>query len=131
MYSVQYSLYSLCRNCPGGAKANRRQKLGLVWRNRKKIIKDYFNLPFFLLIILCGRSSKGIFILLHFPFQLKALYRKIRFLFKFSQKFNIMYFLREQARLSQNCHQIRILTGQKFAVFSIIVWVKKSVSSPF
>jgi hypothetical protein len=29
---------------------------GLVWRNRKKIsqiIKDYFHLPFFLLIILC------------------------------------------------------------------------------
>jgi hypothetical protein len=36
-------------------QANRRQKLGLVWRNRKKIsqiIKDYFCLPFFLLIIL-------------------------------------------------------------------------------
>jgi hypothetical protein len=36
-------------------QANRRQKLGLVWRNRKKIsqiIKDYFYLPFFLLIIL-------------------------------------------------------------------------------
>jgi hypothetical protein len=33
-----------------------RQKLGLVWRIRKKIsqiIKDYFYLPFFLLIILC------------------------------------------------------------------------------
>jgi hypothetical protein len=31
------------------------QKLGLVWRKRKKIIqiiKDYFYLPFFLLIIL-------------------------------------------------------------------------------
>jgi hypothetical protein len=31
------------------------QKLGLVWRNGKKIsqiIKDYFFLPFFLLIIL-------------------------------------------------------------------------------
>jgi hypothetical protein len=37
-------------------QANIRQKLGLVWRNRKKIsqiIKDYFYLPFFLLIILC------------------------------------------------------------------------------
>jgi hypothetical protein len=37
-------------------QANIRQKLGLVWRNRKKIsqiIKDYFFLPFFLLIILC------------------------------------------------------------------------------
>jgi hypothetical protein len=37
-------------------QANRLQKLGLVWRNRKKIsqiIKDYFYLPFFLLIILC------------------------------------------------------------------------------
>ncbi len=34
---------------------NRRQNLSLVWRNRKKIsqiIKDYFYLPFFLLIIL-------------------------------------------------------------------------------
>jgi hypothetical protein len=37
-------------------QANRRQKFGLVWRNRKKIsqiIKDYFYLPFYLLIILC------------------------------------------------------------------------------
>jgi hypothetical protein len=36
-------------------QANRRQKLGLVWRIRKKIsqiIKDYFYLPFYLLIIL-------------------------------------------------------------------------------
>jgi hypothetical protein len=36
-------------------QANRRQKIGLVWRIRKKIsqiIKDYFYLPFFLLIIL-------------------------------------------------------------------------------
>jgi hypothetical protein len=36
-------------------QANGRQKLGLVWRIRKKIsqiIKDYFYLPFFLLIIL-------------------------------------------------------------------------------
>jgi hypothetical protein len=36
-------------------QANRRQKLSLVWKNRKKssqIIKDYFYLPFFLLIIL-------------------------------------------------------------------------------
>ncbi len=36
-------------------QANRRQKPGLVWRNGKKIshiIKDYFYLPFFLLIIL-------------------------------------------------------------------------------
>jgi hypothetical protein len=39
-------------------QANRRQKLGLVWRIRKKIsqiIKDYFCLPFFLLIILWVR----------------------------------------------------------------------------
>ncbi len=37
-----------------------RQKLGLVWRNRKKInqiIKDYFYLPFFLLIISCASPS--------------------------------------------------------------------------
>jgi hypothetical protein len=48
-------------------QAKRRQKLGLVWRNRKKIsqiIKDYFYLPFFLLIILCiaqllTQSKKG------------------------------------------------------------------------
>ncbi len=36
-------------------QANIRQKLGLIWRNRKKIsqiIKEYFYLPFFLLIIL-------------------------------------------------------------------------------
>jgi hypothetical protein len=40
--------------------ANRRQKLGLVWRNRKKIsqiINDYLCLPFFLLIILCYKVS--------------------------------------------------------------------------
>ncbi len=39
----------------GWGQANRRQKLGLVWRIRKnisQIIKDYFYLPFFLLIIL-------------------------------------------------------------------------------
>jgi hypothetical protein len=37
-------------------QANSRQKQGLVWRNRKKIsqiIKDYFYLLIFLLIILC------------------------------------------------------------------------------
>jgi hypothetical protein len=36
-------------------QANRQQKLGLVWRIRKKIsqiIKDFFYIPFFLLIIL-------------------------------------------------------------------------------
>jgi hypothetical protein len=44
-------------------QANIRQKLGLVWRNRKKIsqiIKDYFYLPFFLnyfmLDALAGKS---------------------------------------------------------------------------
>jgi hypothetical protein len=41
--------------------ANRRQKLGLVWRNRKKIsqiiINDYLCLPFFLLIILCSACT--------------------------------------------------------------------------
>jgi hypothetical protein len=37
-------------------QANRGEKLGLVWRNRKKIsqiINDYLYLPFFILIILC------------------------------------------------------------------------------
>jgi hypothetical protein len=41
-------------------QANRRKKLGWVWRNRKKIsqiIKDYFCLPFFLLIILWEKLS--------------------------------------------------------------------------
>jgi hypothetical protein len=48
-------------------QANRPQKLGLVWRIRKKIsqiIKDYFYLPFFLLIILwikdSPRAQKGV-----------------------------------------------------------------------
>jgi hypothetical protein len=37
-------------------QANSRQKLGLVWRNRKKIcqiINAYLYFPFFLLLILC------------------------------------------------------------------------------
>jgi hypothetical protein len=41
--------------------ANRRQKLGMVWRNRKKIsqiINDYLCLPFSLLIILCRVLSQ-------------------------------------------------------------------------
>jgi hypothetical protein len=40
--------------------ANRRQKLGLVWRNRKKIsqiINDYLCLPFFLLVILWKNAT--------------------------------------------------------------------------
>jgi hypothetical protein len=43
-------------------QANGRQKLGLVWRIREKIrqiIKDYFQLPFFLLIILWFLVSIG------------------------------------------------------------------------
>jgi hypothetical protein len=42
-------------------QANRRQNLGLVRRNRKKIsqiIKDYFYSPFFLLLILCLHPMK-------------------------------------------------------------------------
>ncbi len=42
-------------------QANIRQNLGLVWRNRKnirQIIKYYFYLPFFLLIILCTAVMK-------------------------------------------------------------------------
>ncbi len=41
-------------------QANRGEKLGLVWRNRKKIsqiINDYLYLPFFLLIILWSSES--------------------------------------------------------------------------
>ncbi len=40
---------------PSWDQANRGEKLGFVWRNRKKIsqiINDYLSLPFFLLIIL-------------------------------------------------------------------------------
>jgi hypothetical protein len=43
-------------------QANKRQKRGLVWRIRKKIsqiIKDYFCLPFFLLIILWYESTEN------------------------------------------------------------------------
>jgi hypothetical protein len=46
-------------------QANRRQKHGSVWRNRKKIsqiIKAYFYLPFFLLIILCLILSVSVFL---------------------------------------------------------------------
>jgi hypothetical protein len=46
---------------PSWDQANRRQKLGLVWRIRKKIsqiIKDYFYFPFFLLITLWGRAME-------------------------------------------------------------------------
>jgi hypothetical protein len=47
-------------------QANIRQKLGLLWRNRKKIsqiIKDYFYLPFFFLIILWSdRKATSYFI---------------------------------------------------------------------
>jgi len=45
-------------------QANRRQKHGLVWRNRKKIsqiIKAYFYLPFFLLIILWYPIRKAVY----------------------------------------------------------------------
>jgi hypothetical protein len=43
-------------------QTNRQQKLGLVWRNRKKIsqiIEDYFYLPFFLLIILWSQTKRN------------------------------------------------------------------------
>jgi hypothetical protein len=43
------------QKCPAGTRQTDGKNLGLVWRNRKKIsqiIKDYFHLPFFLLIIL-------------------------------------------------------------------------------
>ncbi len=53
---------------PSWDQTNRRQKLGLVWRNRKKIsqiIKDYFCLPFFLLIILWVQPSQRGFFRVH------------------------------------------------------------------
>jgi hypothetical protein len=45
------------RNVQLGPSKQTAKNWGLVWRNRKKIsqiIKDYFHLPFFLLIILWG-----------------------------------------------------------------------------
>jgi hypothetical protein len=44
------------QKCPAGTRQTDGKNWGLVWRNRKKIsqiIKDYFHLLFFLLIILC------------------------------------------------------------------------------
>jgi hypothetical protein len=46
-------------------QANRWGKLGLVWRNRKKIsqiINDYLYLPFFLLIIIYSGLSQSSFL---------------------------------------------------------------------
>jgi hypothetical protein len=46
------------QKCPAGTKQTDGKNWGLVWRNRKKIsqiIKDYFHLPFFLLIILWNK----------------------------------------------------------------------------
>ncbi len=43
------------QKCPAGTRQTDCKNWGLVWRNRKKISqinKDYFHLPFFLLIIL-------------------------------------------------------------------------------
>ncbi len=67
------TLYSICiwervqdgnkqewQKCPAGTRQTDGKNWGLVWRNRKKIsqiIKDYFHLPFFLLIILWYRPN--------------------------------------------------------------------------
>jgi hypothetical protein len=51
------------QKCPAGTRQTDGKNWGLVWRNRKKIsqiIKDYFHLPFFLLIILWLNHS-GVF----------------------------------------------------------------------
>jgi hypothetical protein len=48
------------QKCPAETRQRDGKNWGLVWRNRKKIsqiIKDYFHLPFFLLIILWGRYN--------------------------------------------------------------------------
>ncbi len=63
--------------------SRREQKLGLVWRNRKKIsqiIKDYFCLPFFLLIILWLAVIKGIEVITKFKKLVRA--DKAVFLFR-------------------------------------------------
>ncbi len=49
------------QKCPAGTRQTDGKNWGLVWRNRKKIsqiIKDYFHLPFFLLIILWVAGSQ-------------------------------------------------------------------------
>jgi hypothetical protein len=64
-YSIYGREYRMRRNRNGrnvqlGAGKQTEKTRGLVWRNRKKIsqiIKDYFRLPFFLLIILCCTPS--------------------------------------------------------------------------
>jgi hypothetical protein len=64
-------------------QASRQQKLGLVWRIRKKIsqiIKDYFHLPFFLLIILCSSPFRPRHLIpLSFPSSLFQLLRDYSF----------------------------------------------------
>ncbi len=53
--ACRFYLLSVMFNAGEEDQANRRQKLGWVWRNRKKIsqiINDYIYLPFFLLFIL-------------------------------------------------------------------------------
>jgi hypothetical protein len=62
MYIVQYIWERVqdgkkqeWQKCPAGTRQTDGKNWGLVWRNRKKIsqiIKDYFHLLFFLLIIL-------------------------------------------------------------------------------
>ncbi len=53
------------QKCPAGTRQTDGKNWGLVWRNRKKIsqiIKDYFHLPFFLLIILwlyCSSAAQA------------------------------------------------------------------------
>jgi hypothetical protein len=48
------------QKCPAGTRQTDGKNWGLVWRNRKKIsqiIKDYFHLPFFLLLFY-GRGNQ-------------------------------------------------------------------------
>jgi hypothetical protein len=55
------------QKCSAGTRQTDGKNWGLVWRNRKKIsqnIKDYFHLPFFLLIILCSNRSPSLQIML-------------------------------------------------------------------
>ncbi len=59
--SVQDEKKQERQKCPAGTRQKGSKNWGLVWRNRKKIsqiIKDYFHLPFFLLIILWGDRTE-------------------------------------------------------------------------
>ncbi len=109
-------------------QANKRQKHGLVWRNIKKIsqiIKAYFYLPFFLLIILCLILSVSVFL---YFFSLCSLYTLqchvsiLRFCF-----FTCFYIspAKRTARLLIHLTLLSYLQDEKFGHPYSFIFVKK------